>query len=71
MDFTLVSFAATLLLRFYAFTALPLFPAHAMHTEHEFTNLLFYIVFHSLAHAFHDLRFFNAEIQDLLLNYTF
>ena len=42
-----------------------------MHTEHEFTNLLFYIVFHSLAHAFHDLRFFNAEIQDLLLNYTF
>ena len=42
-----------------------------MHTEHEFTNLRFYIVFHSLAHAFHDLRFFNAEIQDLLLNYTF
>jgi hypothetical protein len=45
MDFTLVSFAATLLLRFYAFTALPLFPANAMRTEHEFANLRFYFDF--------------------------
>ena len=37
--FTLVSFASTPPLRFYAFTALLPFPAHALHTEHEFTNL--------------------------------
>ena len=34
--FTLVSFASTPPLRFYAFTALLPFPAHALHTEHEF-----------------------------------
>ena len=33
--FTLVSFASTPPLRFYAFTALLPFPAHALHTEHE------------------------------------
>ena len=37
--FTLVSFASTPPLRFYAFTVLLPFPAHALPTEHEFTNL--------------------------------
>ena len=36
---TLVSFASTPPLRFYAFTSFLPFPAHALHTEHEFTNL--------------------------------
>ena len=37
--FTLASFASTPPLRFYTFTAFLPFPAHALHTEHEFTDL--------------------------------